>query len=70
MLCCALGAVLLSALLTWRKGLAMLSAVAGGWLASGVLAASALLLVAGVFLHFVPQSVAGPAGESALCLFE
>ncbi|WP_155957892.1 hypothetical protein [Fodinicurvata sediminis] len=64
------GAILLSVLLLWRKGLAILSSVAGGWLASGVLAASALLLVGGLFLHFAPQSVAGPAAETALCLFE
>lgn len=70
MLCCAFGALLISGVLLWRRGLAALASVAGGWVASGVLAGGPLLLVAASLLHFMPESLAGPAGETALCLFE
>lgn len=68
MLCCAFAAVLLSLLLAWRRARAALSGFAGGWLASGTLAAIPLLLVAGALLQVLPVTVAGAADGTALCL--
>lgn len=68
MLCCVLGAVLLSLLMAWRRAWATLSGFAGGWLASGIVAAIPLLLAVGALLQFLPVTEAGAADGTALCL--
>ncbi|MFC4352919.1 hypothetical protein ACFOW6_15310 [Fodinicurvata halophila] len=68
MLCCAFGAMLLSLLMTWHRARSVLSGFAGGWLASGVVAAIPLLLVAGAVLQLLPATAFAAADGAALCL--